>query len=185
MHLLRVLILATWIKPFGILYMVAHFSLTYEGFNQSRFAAHSDMFLVLLAPLYLLWPSPHTLNIFESLYIGLGAVPVFLIALRVLKNANLALLFAALYLVSPVVQWMDVFDFHSVTFAVPALLAAFYCMLVRRWIWYTLFVALALITKEHIGLQVFFLGLIAACVFNHKKNRYSHIAYRVRLFSFL
>lgn len=145
------------------------FSLTYEGVNQLRFAAHADFFLLLLAPFYLIWNSPHMLNVVESMYLGLGAVPVFLIARKLLADRKLALLFSLMYLLSPVVEWIDVFDYHAVSFAVPALLAVFYCVLVKKWRWYALFIGLALITKEHIGLQVAVLGIVVATVFREKK----------------
>jgi len=145
------------------------FSLTYEGFNQLRFAAHADFSLVLLSPLYVLWNSPHMLNVFESMYLGLGAIPVFLIARHLLKDVKLVFLFSAIYLLSPVTQWIDIFDFHSVSFAVPSLLFAYYFVLKKQWGWYGISIFLALLTKEHIGLQVAVLGLIIAFVHKEKK----------------
>jgi uncharacterized membrane protein len=89
--------------------------------------------------------------------------------MKLLRDKKLALLFSAIYLLSPVVEWIDVFDYHAVSFAVPALLAAFYCVLEKKWRWYALFVGLALITKEHIGLQVAIMGMIVALLFKEKK----------------
>ena len=56
------------------------FSLTNNGQNVSRLAVHGDFLLVLFAPLYALWSNPRILLIAQSIYLGLGAVPLFLIA---------------------------------------------------------------------------------------------------------
>ncbi len=66
-------------------------------------------------------------------------------------------------------QWIDIFDFHSVSFAVPSLLLAYYFVLKKQWGWYGISIFLALLTKEHIGLQVAVLGLIIALVHKEKK----------------
>jgi uncharacterized membrane protein len=61
------------------------------------------------------------------------------------------------------------FDFHAVSFAIPALLSAFYFMLVKRWRWYILFLVIALLSKEQISLQIVILGAIIALVFKERR----------------
>lgn len=145
------------------------FTLTHEGQNVSRFAVHSDLFLVLLAPFYLLWNSPNMLNVLQSLLLGLGAIPVFLIAKHLLKNKIAPLIFALIYLISPITEWINIFDFHAVSISIPLLLAAFYCVLKNKWKLYSLFVFLALTTKEEVSLQIAILGLIIYFVFRKRK----------------
>lgn len=146
------------------------FTLTEKSQTVSRFAVHSDIMLVFFAPFYLLWASPHLLNIIQSLLLGLGAIPVFLIARHILRSKGLSLLFVFMYLLSPLTQWINIFDFHTVSFSIPLILAAFYCVLKDKWKWYWFFILLALLTKEEISLQVAVLGLIVFFVFKKKRE---------------
>lgn len=145
------------------------FSLTTNDQNVSRFAHHADITLIFFAPLYALWNSPHTLNFIESLSLGLAAIPIYLIAIHLLKNKTTALLLSILYLLSPTLQWIDMFDFHSVSLSIPAILCAFYCVLKKKWQWYGFFLLLAILTKEEVSLQIAILGLIVAYFFKQKK----------------
>lgn len=145
------------------------FTLTTENGTVSRFYHHADLLLIVFAPFYAFGSSPHVLNILESVALGLGAIPTYLIARHVLKNKIPSLAIAFIYLLSPLLQWVDIFDFHAVSFATPALLAAFYCILVKRWRWYALFVIIALLSKEQISLQIIILGLIITFFFKERK----------------
>jgi len=145
------------------------FSLTSDGVNVSRLAVHSDFLLVLFAPLYALWASPNVLLITQSVYLGLGAIPTFLIAKHLFKNKVIALGFALIYLLSPLVEWVNIFDFHMVSLVIPTFLYAFYCVLTKRWKGYWVFIVLMLLTKEQVGLTIFLLGFVTAVFFKEKK----------------
>ena len=145
------------------------FSLTNNGQNVSRLAVHGDFLLVLFAPLYALWSNPRILLIAQSIYLGLGAVPLFLIAKSVLRNRAVALGFVLIYLLNPLIQWVNIFDFHTVSFMVPAFLSLFYCALNKRWKWYWLWFVLILLTKEETALQVFLFGISLWVVFKNRK----------------
>jgi uncharacterized membrane protein len=51
-----------------------------HGDQISRLAAHVDPILVLFAPLWWIWPSPHLLLVAQAIVVALGAVPLFLLA---------------------------------------------------------------------------------------------------------
>ena len=53
-----------------------------RGDQISRLAAHVDPILVVLAPLWRLWPSPDLLLIVQAIAVALGAIPVFRLARR-------------------------------------------------------------------------------------------------------
>lgn len=146
------------------------FTLTNYDKNVSRLAIHTDFALILFAPFYLIWSSPHMLNILESVYLALGAIPVFLIAGHVLKKKYPPLIFAAIYLLNPLVEWVDIFDFHAVSLSIPLILSAFYFALKKNWKWYFIAVLLALFTKEDVSLQVALLGFIVAFYLKQKKE---------------
>lgn len=135
----------------------------------SRFSIHADLILVLLSPLYLIWDDVRMLIASESVFLGVGALPTFLIAKRLLRSKFVALIVSAVYLLNPGMQWTDIYDFHGVSLAIPFLLFAFYFALVKNWRWYWVFIVLALTTKENISLIVAMYGFFVLLYF---KNRF-------------
>src|SRR6266516_3775971 len=69
-----------------------------HGDQISRLAAHVDPILVLFAPLWWIWPSPHLLLVTQALVVAVGAVPVFLLARKHLGSGRAGLGFAIAYL---------------------------------------------------------------------------------------
>ncbi len=130
----------------------------------SRLSLHVEPILLPVSLLYLIYPGPEILFAFQSLVAALGAIPVFALARRALKNDWLALLFALVYLLLPPLQAATLLDFHAVTLAPTFLLAAFYFMETRRAGWFALFAALAVACKEDVTLIVLLLGLYALAV---------------------
>jgi uncharacterized membrane protein len=145
------------------------FTLSHELETQSRFSHHADLILVLLAPLYILWDDVRMLIVSESVALALGAIPVYLLSLKLIKRRIPSLVVATSYLLNPAMQWTDIYDFHGVSFAIPFLLSAFYFAYTKNWKWFVVFVFLALITKEQISLFVAILGLITAFIFKNYK----------------
>lgn len=127
--------------------------------NVSRFAIHFDPILAAFAPFYWIYPGPEVLLVGQAIILGLGAWAVFLIAEKVLKKNSISLLFSISYLFYFAVQRTVLFDFHAVTLSTTFFLFALYFNLVKKNLFYFLFIFLALLTKEHIGLIVFMLGL--------------------------
>ena len=91
-----------------------------HGDQISRLAAHVDPILVLFAPLWWLWPSPHLLLAVQAVVIALGAVPVFLLARKHLASPRAALGFALAYLLYPATGWLTLNEFHPVALATPS-----------------------------------------------------------------
>ncbi len=120
----------------------------------SRLQFHADFILVLLAPLYLLWDNVRALLVFQSLALGLGAIPLYLIGKLVLKDKLLALGVVGLYLLNPGMQWTNMYDFHGVALAIPLLLGAFWAGISKKWRVFILFSFLAVLTKEEVSLLV-------------------------------
>ena len=124
-------------------------------------ADHFSLVLYLLAPLYWIWPSAKMLLLAQTLALALGALPLYALARKRLGSAPWALLLAVAYLLYPALQWSGTYEFHPDTFATPLLLAAFWFLEGRRWRLYLLCLALALMTKETVGLTVLAVGVFA------------------------
>jgi uncharacterized membrane protein len=130
-----------------------------QGEQISRLGSHFDPILVLLAPLWWLWPSPELLLIVQAVAVASGALPVFWLARRHAGSDRAAAALAVAYLLSPPVQWLTVSDFHPVALACPLLLFAWWHLDNRRLWAFALLAALAIATKEHVGLAVAAIGV--------------------------
>jgi uncharacterized membrane protein len=125
----------------------------------SRFEYHADLILVLLSPIYLIWDDVRALLTIQSLFIGLGAVPVYLIAKFVLERKWMALVIAGVYLINPGVMWTNMYDFHGESMAMFLVLMTLYLALVKSWKWMFLTAILAMLTKENVPLVISGIGL--------------------------
>ncbi len=124
-----------------------------DGANElSRLSAHSDFFLLLLAPFYALFPNVSVLMVAQTLVIGLGGFFVYLIAQKIINSPRLAVILAIGYYLNYFVQEQNIFDFHAVSLATSFLLGAFYFLLSNRLRLFSLFLLLAVITKENVFL---------------------------------
>ncbi len=130
-----------------------------EGRQISRLGAHFDPIVVLLAPLWRLWPSPSLLLTVQAVSVALGALPVYAIARKHLGSEWAGLCFALAYLLYPPTQWLVVDDFHPVAFATPLLLTGFWLLDDDRVGAFAAVALLACLTKEHIGFTVAAMGL--------------------------
>ena len=83
-----------------------------------RLAGHADPFLVLLTPVWLIWPSALALALTQIVVVALGALPVFWLARRHSGSERLAALLALVYLAYPWVATSAAAAIHPVTFAI-------------------------------------------------------------------
>jgi len=125
----------------------------------TRFAIHVEPLLIALSALYLLHSGPETLLVTQAVVVSVGAVPAYLLARRALGRAWLPLVFPAAYLLHPSLQNAVLDDFHPVVLSACFLLWALY-FADRRWMpGYAVAAALAMSTKEEIGLLIAGIGL--------------------------
>lgn len=134
----------------------------------SRLAFHADFILALLAPFYMLWANPKTLLLIQTVVLAAGAFFVYVIAKEIVKNSNVALTFALLFLLNPSVERTNIYDFHAVTLATTFLLATFYYFIKKRYFLFLLFAFLAGICKEQVW---FIIGLFGIFLFFWHKQR--------------
>jgi uncharacterized membrane protein len=125
----------------------------------SRFALHVEPILFLISPLYLLFPSPKTLQVLQTLIVASGAFPAFWLARLRLRNEWAGVSMAILYLLYPAQQHATVFDFHAVTFTASFLLFVLYFLYTRRTILLFVFALLAMACKEEIAALIALCGL--------------------------
>lgn len=134
----------------------------------SRLAYHADFILILLAPLYALWQNPKMLLLIQTFVVVAGAFFLYIIVRDLLKNRNIALVFAFSYLLNPSVQRANIYDFHAVTLVTTFFFAMYYFFLKKRYVWFIVFALLAGLCKEQIWLIIALFGLLV--FFLHKKR---------------
>ncbi|MDP3729388.1 MAG: DUF2079 domain-containing protein [bacterium] len=125
----------------------------------NHLGVHFSPWLFVLVPGYFLFQSSYYLLFIQTVALALGAIPLYYLAERILQKRNWALGIALAYLLYPSLHWINLFDFHEISFLVPLLLAAFYFIEIERWGWATLFLIASASTKEDAILVVLFVGL--------------------------
>ena len=90
---------------------------------------HVRPFLLLLAPIYRLWPDPRLLLVVQSTALGMAAVPLYAIALRRTSDPRFASVVALCYLAYPALGFLNLFDFHPIAFSIPCIFLAYWALL--------------------------------------------------------
>jgi uncharacterized membrane protein len=99
--------------------------------------------------------------VIQTAALGLAALPLYLLAGRILENRSQALVVALLWLTHPAVAGANFFDFHATVFAAPIAFTAFYLWRSERWPAFWVTIGLLLMVKEDMSIVVALLGLVA------------------------
>jgi len=126
------------------------------------FEHHVNLVTLLFVPAYWLGAGPHFLYLVETVWMALGALPLFLLARDRLRSGWLAVAVAACLLLYPSLEWINWWHFHPDALVITPLLFAWWLATRRRWGWFAVAVAVALACKEDAALAVLTLGLVLA-----------------------
>jgi uncharacterized membrane protein len=126
------------------------------------FGDHTSFVLLPLAPVYRLVPSAKVLLVAQACALGLGAVPVFLIAREKLRHELLASGLAIAFLAHPTLASTGFEQFHPDAFEVPVLLFALWFMIRGRWRPFLASVVVLLLVKEDVAALTLALGIYVA-----------------------
>ncbi len=133
---------------------------TIRGLN--FFAHHVNVIALAFVPFYWLGAGPHFLYLVETIWMALGALPIWLLARDRLASRWLPLGLAASYLLYPSLEWINWWHFHPDALIITPLLFAWWLATRARWGWFSVAVAVALLCKEDAALAVAALGLALA-----------------------
>ncbi|MBF9070162.1 DUF2079 domain-containing protein [Streptacidiphilus sp. NEAU-YB345] len=132
-----------------------------KGTGFDELGDHFSPVLVLLAPLYRVFPSPVTLLVAQSVLLALAIVPLAGWALRVRGPVAALVVGGGVGVSWGIVQAAD-FDFHEIAFAVPLIAYAVCALGERRWRAAALWALPLLLVKEDQGLTVAAVGVFVA-----------------------
>lgn len=129
------------------------------GEQTSRLAAHVDPILALLAPLWMIAPTPLSLVAVQIAACALGALPVFWLGCRHLASERAAACLALAYLINPWLAWTALDAMHPSTLAIPLFLFCIWFLDSNRLVMFSVCAILAASTTELAGVSIAGLGL--------------------------
>jgi uncharacterized membrane protein len=118
----------------------------------SFFGDHFSPALLLILPLYAVFPRPETLLIVQTVALAVGAWPIYLLARRSLPLGLQRLVWVAAYLLSAHLSFVALYDFHEITLAVAPLGFAMFFLATRRTVPLVLSLLIAMLAKEEVAL---------------------------------
>ena len=124
-----------------------------------RLGLHVDPILALLAPAWIVFPSPLTLITIQVVAVALGALPVYWLARRHTGSAWVGGLLALTYLAYPWTAWIALDAFHPVAVAIPLLLFCVWFLDSDRLLPFAVCAVLVAGTGELMALTVAALGV--------------------------
>jgi uncharacterized membrane protein len=124
------------------------------------FGQHAAYIMVLVAPLYRLWADPRLLLLLQVLFLALPAVVLYRVGGRHLGHPAAGLAVAVAYLAYPGVQWAISWQFHPEAIAAGLLAMAVLAADRGRYRAMAVWLALAALCGEEVGLVVAGFGLL-------------------------
>ena len=137
----------------------------------SQLAFHFSPVLLLLVPVYWLFPHAQMLLVVQALLLGIGGYLVYVLAREYNYSHRAGLILEGLYCINPLLWGVALFDFHEVAFAIPALLLMFLGWKKQNWFFFAFGFIIALMTKEDVVLTLGVFGavLMIADWWQHRK----------------
>nr|WP_297993835.1 DUF2079 domain-containing protein [uncultured Actinomyces sp.] len=127
-----------------------------DGYN--LLGDHFHPILILLGPIWRLFPTPLSLLITQDLLLAVSAWPLTRLASR-LTNQWVAGALGLVYVLSWGMQGAVEAQFHEIAFAMPMLAYASVAFVERRWVAVTAWSAPLVLVKEDMGLTVLMIGV--------------------------
>jgi len=127
-----------------------------DGFN--LLGDHFHPILILLGPIWRLFPTPLSLLITQDLLLAVSAWPLTRLASR-LTNQWVGGALGLVYVLSWGMQGAVAAQFHEVAFAMPMLAYASVAFVERRWVAVTAWSVPLVLVKEDMGLTVLMIGV--------------------------
>jgi uncharacterized membrane protein len=128
----------------------------------SLLAFHVEPMLLLLVPFYAVGADSRALLVIQAASLAIGALPAYVLGRRWTCSVLAGVAVAVAYLLSPLLQWVVMSDFHTTALAVPLLLFAVERFAAGRPVHAVGSALLALTAREDVALSVAGLGVWAA-----------------------
>src|SRR5712691_7175202 len=149
-----------WNTLHGRLFQFTNQAIDWYG-PPTRLAIHFEPIILPLSLLYAFGADPRILLAFQTLALGSGSLPGFLLTRSTLPQCPLpGGWWATTDLLAPALIGMNIFDFHPVALATPLLLYALLALEYKHYAWFLVACVLAACTKEDVPLAIALLGIL-------------------------
>jgi uncharacterized membrane protein len=132
--------------------------------NGSFFGIHFAPILFFIVPFYALFSGPATLLVIQSLVLALGAIPLYLLAKEKINRVS-GVVFSLCYLLNPLLQGVNSYDFHVEAFFPLLMLLSLFYFEKKNWPRFFVSLVLSLMVMEQISYIVAFLGFYVLWTF--------------------
>ncbi len=146
------------------------FLYNFRGGDVCHLGIHFAPMLVFHIPFYAIYRHVYTLFLVQGLWIGLGALGIFLLASRLLKDETASLFLAIAYLINPALLGGALWSIHEDPLAATFFTFALYAWVMRRKTAFWLLILCAILCKETMALVVSFLGLAFLIRYRHSAS---------------
>ena len=146
-------------------------------------SVHFVPLLYLLALPFKLWPYGETIIIVNYLLMLSAIIPLYKLALHINKDKQFALVISALLLWYPTFQYTVLYEFGMLRFSIPVILWMLYFWEKRSMKLYFLFVFLATLIREEVGLTIMMFGLYLLLI--EKERRFGVVTVLIGLGAFV
>lgn len=128
--------------------------------NIHLFGNHFVPIIFFLVPLYALFPSAMTFLVIQSVALGIGVFPIYLIARRLLDE-RFAILFSIVYATFPPVLFVNLFEFHPDALSIPLVLLAFYYFVEKKFKQFIVFSIASMFCIENVPMVIVMFGFLS------------------------
>lgn len=125
----------------------------------SHFAVHVSPIYYVLLPIYMLFPSPLTLEIGQAVILASGVIPVVLLCHHLKLSNKATVAFAAVYVLYPALAGGCFYDLHENKFLAPLILWLMLFIEKKQEIPTYIFMILVLLVKEDAPVYIMFIAL--------------------------
>ncbi len=132
----------------------------YPFLEENILGGHLYLIILFLIPIYAVFQHPVTLLFMQSLFLGLAAYPLYLLAKSQL-NKTFAIAISMAYLLYPSLGYINLFETHFEIYEIFFLFFALYFFEKDDFRRFLIFILFAIICKENVSLVIFMLGIYA------------------------
>jgi uncharacterized membrane protein len=127
--------------------------------GRNLFGDHTSFILLLVVPLYWVWPHAQALLVLQTCLLAAAAIPIYLLAWKRTRNTVIATALAGAYLLNPALQNGNLEQFHPEAFLVLSVAIALYAAVESRPLLLAVAVGASLLVKEDAALLMIPLGI--------------------------
>lgn len=146
----------------------AHGNFMITGRGASFFSEHFPLIIIFIYPIYYIFQSPYTLIVIHSAICALAVIPLYMLASHFFKNKTVPVVFSIAYVISKLVFNGLQYEIHMEIFYPILFFTVFYFLVKEKWLYYYIFLILALSVKEDASIAAIGLGIYVFIKYNKK-----------------